>query len=78
MSGPQIYENESSDLSTHVSLCHLRYTELNNRMAKIENDLEEVKGSVSKGNKQLLVAIITTSGTVFVGLISTLVMLLGR
>jgi uncharacterized membrane protein SpoIIM required for sporulation len=75
---PQIYENETTDLTTHVSLCHLRYQELNKRMGKIENDLDQVKQTVSKGNKQVLIAVISTSGTVFVGLITALLMLLGQ
>lgn len=40
--------SEETDLGTHVSLCHLRYKQLETRMDKIENDLDEVRTEIKE------------------------------
>jgi predicted nucleic acid-binding Zn-ribbon protein len=47
---------EEQDLATHVSLCHLRYKQLeekldafNDRLTKVETDISAIKSQMSAG-----------------------------
>ena len=66
---------ESEDLETHVELCAIRYQELDHRIDKIDNKLDEVsKGLVSLQNtfksdlikavSAIIVAVLTAIGVV--------------
>lgn len=51
---------EETDLSTHVSLCHLRYQQLEQRLngvetrlSKIEADMSAIKASTQEGFSQI-------------------------
>jgi len=76
MSDPVMYSKETEDLETHVSLCHQRYLQLDQRMVKIESDVSEIKADILDGHKSLKSTIITTTGTILVALIALMAAIL--
>lgn len=79
------YKKESEDLETHVSLCAERYQgiqqkfeSLDERLEKLEDKVDDIKESIQKMNSGIYKALITTGGTVAVGIISAAGILLGK
>jgi predicted nucleic acid-binding Zn-ribbon protein len=68
----QIYEKETEDLETHVSICHERYLQLEARLVKLEEDVSTLRADIAMGNKSVKNTVITTSGTIIVALIGVL------
>jgi hypothetical protein len=71
-------EHEKESLEAHVDLCALRYQQMDNRLQKVEDSLIEIRKDVLDGQKSLKKTIITTSGSIIVGilgLIGTILML---
>lgn len=71
-------EHEKQSLEAHVDLCAMRYGQLDSRLKKVEQSLEEIKKDVLESQKSLKKTIITTSGSIIVailGLIGTIIML---
>ena len=73
-----LYKNESEDLELHVSICQERYKQLDDRMARVEQDLTEVKQEVKDSNSSLRSTIITTTGTILVAIIAVIGTILSR
>ena len=67
-----LYKNEADDLELHVSICHERYKQLDTRMAKLEQDFEEMRVEAKRSNVSLRNTIITTTGTILVAIIAVL------
>lgn len=44
---------EEQDLSTHVSLCHLRYQQLENRLNGVESRLTKMEADISSLKAQM-------------------------
>lgn len=69
---------ERQSLEAHVDLCALRYQQLDDRLKKVEDGINEIKKDVIEGQKSLKKTIITTSGSIIVAiltLIGTILML---
>ena len=62
-------EYERTHLEAHVDLCALRYTQLNERLEKVEAAVTDLHQGVVKGNKGLVKAMIVAVSTVVVALI---------
>jgi hypothetical protein len=67
---------EKSSLEAHVDLCALRYGQLDERLTGLEEKVEAIHTDIIEGQKSLSKVIITTAGTVLVGVISIVVTLL--
>ena len=67
-----LYKNEADDLELHVSICHERYKQLDTRMAKLEQDFEEMRVEAKQSNASLRTTIISTTGTILVAIIAVL------
>ena len=67
---------EKSSLEAHVDLCALRYGQLDERLTCLEEKVEAIHTDIIEGQKSLSKVIITTAGTVLVGVISIVVTLL--
>ena len=69
---------EKESLEAHVDLCALRYEQLDRRMTLLEEKVEDIHKDIVDGQKSLSKVIITTTGTVIAGLLSTVVIILMR
>ena len=67
---------EKESLEAHVDLCAIRYEQLDNRLTKVENTLEEMRDEMRLGNQSLIKVMIGAAGTIVAGLLSTIVVLL--
>lgn len=66
---------EKQSLEAHVDLCAIRYENLDNRLTKLEEKMDEIHDDVTNGNKSMIKVLIGTAGTVVAGLLSTIVVL---
>jgi len=67
---------EKTNLEAHVDLCQQRYLNLEARLTKIENKVNEVHNDIVEGNKSMTKVLVGTAGTVVAGLLSTIVIIL--
>jgi hypothetical protein len=67
---------EKESLEAHVDLCALRYENLDSRLTKIEDKVEEIHQDIHNGNKSMIKVVVGAVGTVIAGLLSTIVVLL--
>lgn len=67
---------EKESLEAHVELCALRYAQLDERLSTLEEKVGDIHNDIIDGQKSLTKVIITTAGTVIVGVISIVVTLL--
>ena len=67
---------EKTNLEAHVDLCQQRYLNLEARLTKIENKVNEVHNDIVEGNKSMTKVLVGTAGTVVAGLLSTIVVIL--
>jgi peptidoglycan hydrolase CwlO-like protein len=67
---------EKESLEAHVDLCALRYQQLDNRLNKLENKVEEIHEDITEGQKSMTKVLIGAAGTIVAGLLSTIVVLL--
>lgn len=67
---------EKENLEAHVDLCAERYSQLESRLSNLEQKVEHIHTDIVHGQKSLSKVIITTTGTVIAGLISTVVVIL--
>lgn len=72
----QTTELEKESLEAHVDLCAIRYQNLDNRLSKVENTLEEMRDEMRQGNSSLIKVLVGAAGTIVAGLLSTIVVLL--
>jgi hypothetical protein len=69
-------ELEKESLEAHVDLCALRYEQLDTRLTKVEETLEDIRNDMRSGNNNLIKVIVGSAGTIVAGLLSTIVVLL--
>ena len=69
---------EKESLEAHVDLCALRYEQLESRLSDLENKVEKIHSDIITGQKSLSKVIITTTGTIIVGLLSTVAIILTK
>lgn len=69
---------EKTNLETHVELCALRYSALENRLGAIENKVSALQEIVQKSHLSMVRILIGTAGTVVAGVLSTLVIILTK
>ena len=67
---------EKTNLEAHVDLCQQRYMNLEKRLTKIENKVNQVHDDIVEGNKSMTKVLVGTAGTVVAGLLSTIVVIL--
>ena len=67
---------EKESLEAHVELCALRYGQLDERLSTLESKVGTIHKDIIDGQKSLTKVIITTAGTVIVGVISIVVTIL--
>lgn len=67
---------EKESLEAHVDLCALRYEQLDKRLSKVEDTLEELRDDMRNGNTALIKVMVGSAGTIVAGLLSTIVVLL--
>ena len=67
---------EKESLEAHVDLCALRYQQLESRLTKIEDKVEDIHEDITNGNKSMVKVLIGATGTIIAGLLSTIVVLL--
>ena len=70
MSGPTDIEKES--LEAHVELCAVRYGQLEDRLTSVEKKLGTLQEVIEKSHLSTIKVLIGTAGTVIVGLLSML------
>ena len=63
-------ELEKTSLEAHVDLCALRYGQLDQRLTNLEEKVDDIHTDIIEGQKSLSKVIITTAGTVVVGVLS--------
>lgn len=67
---------EKESLEAHVDLCALRYEQLDKRLTKVEEKLDEIADDMKQGQHSLSKVIIGSAGTIVAGLLSVVVALL--
>jgi prefoldin subunit 5 len=70
MSGPTSIEKQN--LEAHVELCAQRYEALEQRMTAVEEKLSTLQSTVEDSALNTIKVLIGTAGTVIVGLLGTL------
>lgn len=76
MSTPTDIEKEN--LESHVELCALRYGELERRLTNIEKKVSTLQETIEKSSLNTIKVLIGTAGTVIVGVLSLLGVLLTK
>lgn len=66
---------EKQSLEAHVDLCAIRYENLDKRLTKLEEKMDEIHDDVTNGNKSMIKVLIGTAGTIVAGLLSTIIVL---
>ena len=69
---------ERTNLESHVELCALRYSSLENRLTVIEKKVEELQVTIEGSHMSMVKVLIGTAGTVVAGILSTLIVLLTK
>ena len=67
---------EKTNLESHVELCALRYSALENRLENIENKVGTLQSLIEKSNNSMFKVMIGTAGTVVAGILSLVVAIL--
>lgn len=67
-----------SDTEVRLSLVELNYQQLEKRMEKVENKLDEMRDDMKHGQGALIKIIIGTTGTILVAMISTVGVILSN
>jgi hypothetical protein len=70
------YDSERENLSTHVDICALRYEQLDRRLNSLESKMDQVTDTITQGRNSMTRLLVTTSGTVVAGILTTVVVLL--
>jgi len=76
MSAPTDIEKEN--LEAHVELCAQRYSALENRLASVEDKLSTLHETVQASHLSTVKVLIGTAGTVLVGLLSLIGVILTK
>lgn len=67
---------EKQSLEAHVDLCALRYQQLDSRLTKVEQKLDNISNEMKVANTSLVKVIIGAAGTITSGLLGTIVVML--
>ena len=67
---------EKESLEAHVDLCALRYEQLDGRLTKVEQKLDNIADQMQAGQNSLTKVIIGAAGTIVAGLLSVVVAIL--
>jgi len=67
---------EKENLEAHVDLCQQRYEQLESRLTKIEEKVEDIHKDIQSGNASMIKVLIGAAGTIVAGLLSTIVVIL--
>ncbi len=67
---------EKESLEAHVDLCALRYEQMDKRLTKVEEKLDNIADDMKAGQNSLAKVIIGAAGTIVAGLLSTIVVVL--
>jgi hypothetical protein len=67
---------EKESLEAHVDLCAIRYQNLDKRLNKVENKIEDIHKDIKEGNASLIKVIVGAAGTITAGLLSTIVVMM--
>ena len=76
MSQPTAIEKEN--LEAHVELCAQRYDALENRLSSVEKKIGTLQETIEKGQMNTIKVLIGTAGTVIVGILSTLAVVITK
>lgn len=71
-------EIEKENLESHVELCALRYGELERRLTSIESKVSTLATTIEKSHLSTIKVLIGTAGTVIVGVLSLLGLILTK
>lgn len=69
---------EKENLEAHVELCAQRYGALENRLTSIEKKVSELHDTIEKSHLSTIKVLIGTAGTVIVGILSTLAVVITK
>jgi tetrahydromethanopterin S-methyltransferase subunit G len=61
-----------SDIDTRIALVEQNYMNLEKRLDKVEEKLDELRDDIKGSHVQLIKVIVGTAGTIVLGLISTI------
>lgn len=67
-----------SDWEVRVSLVEQNYSNLEKRMEKVEAKLDDMRDEMKSGQQGLIKVIVGTTGTVIVGLLSTMAVIISN
>lgn len=76
MSQPTDIEKEN--LEAHVELCAQRYDALEQRLTSVEKKIGTLQDTIEKGQLNTIKVLIGTAGTVIVGILSCLAVIITR
>lgn len=71
-------EIEKENLESHVELCALRYGELERRLTAIESKVSTLQTTIEKSSLNTIKVLIGTAGTVIVGVLSLIGVILTK
>jgi hypothetical protein len=69
---------EKENLESHVELCALRYGELERRLSSIETKVSTLASTIEKSHLNTIKVLIGTAGTVIVGVLSLIGVILTK
>ena len=67
---------ERTSLEAHVDLCAIRYDNLDKRLSKVEEKLEELANTMKNSNTALIKVVVGAAGSVVASLLSVIVVVL--
>jgi hypothetical protein len=71
-------EIEKENLETHVELCALRYSQIENRLTTIENKVGSLQKLIEDSHNSMFKVLVGTAGTVVTGVISVVLVVLTK
>jgi hypothetical protein len=69
---------EKANLEAHVELCAQRYDALETRLTSVEKKIGTLQETIEKGQLSTIKVLIGTAGTVIVGILSTLAVVITK
>lgn len=69
---------EKENLEAHVELCSIRYGQLEQRLTSIEGKVATLQDTVEKSSLNTIKVLIGTAGTIIVGMLSTLAVIVTK
>jgi hypothetical protein len=69
---------ERENLEAHVELCAQRYRALEDRLTVIERKVNDLQDTIEKSHLSTIKVLIGTAGTVIVGILSTLAVIITK